>query len=818
MDLMACREILGLSRAAAVQATGLPRTTYLHAENKTREISASILKKIIESFHGIALTQLPKIKDISAKTALIEFLANPLNVPARIKLQHDVNELASENGGDNDLTEGLGQSNKAGPYKPGSISTRDRRDGGAPRNSLRKDRTWRRQSNLLHHVEDSGITSKGECSVVSTQTTSDSHAEKYGRSQLSRFAELELSHPQLSALRIHAGNSATLAQFIISENATLSKATALLFYLGEINPRETAWEPLVNLYRRVTQPGTKQFIRRIIAEICCALPMLPRESTSLQYVLGRLNPSRNGQRERTRSRDEVRVQAKKELFAYIEAEYAVLSNQIVKKTMDSARTHGDRLNYLRDFITDANHAEMLSKAYGRIPVLATLYKDASSFLSKPDRYADVAKYFRSHIGHNPPYAGFALEIDGTGAEEFIRVKKSFKLSKAAKRILINAVDGASGRMWCWNTVTESESSDYDAAGIFMLKQWGFCPRWLLGDRVGGVFEALRYLKPGQPDKVKAFLLALISGGCVLYTHTPNNSQGKAHVENAHLQLQRRLTRAVFRRARKLRLNEEFNQKCVEFESEAQVQQFIDEAVSELNNSHIRGSESTRDELFNLTSAVDSRTPFALAPNWETEILNDVVSNSWVSRISGNSIRVKISGEVVDAELSAFREVGATEPSKEFPSFKEPPVVLSVPKGMLATDANKRDEFQCVIIEPRKGQPRLIFCEALKIARDEYNRLTNKPSTGTFIRLPDPPERQHAARIRQLREEDERRINEKQRKMAAAFDNKSAGGAECDPLQPRPVDPNHIPFEPEITDDKELPLPDWCRPADGTFGA
>lgn len=780
MNLKQCRESLKLSKADAVNASGLPRTTYLHAENQTRSVATATLKTIVEAFHKVALKRLHEISDSSARLAVIEFLANPLGVPPRIELEFDAT------GGMVSVKQGAIHE----PYRAfDGRKTVEKEARAQPETSSRivgcvlpddfAYRNGQSQPNIENSQRRSSGTTKGRANLVTGgRDFAQPDAGKQGSPEQTQRVDLVTtasgeSAPLVSntdepwpikhareALSPFKRYSNELSKTLDALHCNEKLILKLEQYVAGISVSNPTFESLYQLCQNVRKNESRfeRAIVRVIQEIGAAL-LAPTDSKDpLNYIRKKLSPALNGERLRTRESNE--CAARIALHNQLGAELLCDAQILTRETQDSARTLLTKKRFYEDALKDDIWSEKISTAYGYTPSLQTLYNDALKYLPRGDRSAQVKKYLAPHLGVRGEYAGQMWGLDGTGLEDIVNVSAA-KFDKQDKLFGLYATDWESGLTISYADVAKSESELWPAAIHFMLQKWcdlGAIPEILICDRIGKLFLDFDFqrkvLEPGlaAPQFNNPTLLLLLSAGVRMYWHLAGNPRGKAIVERHIRAFKTTAAHRMQRRLREFRMQN--NIADARRMSRTQMSEFMKAVDEEKNGTPIRGLQKSPLEIFTSEEArnIVARAKRAPINNDDPatiqKLYNKIYHNAYVSRLDGHRIKVCVDGRVQLATLSNYCTYHSGETSATQPEFEMEPIVISVPKGLLARDENS-GTHNILIIEPRKGAPRYWMADSTIVEMTEYGKPSDLSTFGTFQRVPDSVQQRDVRKINQI---------------------------------------------------------------------
>ncbi len=607
----------------------------------------------------------------------------------------------------------------------------------------------------------------------------------------SEFAALEKATAALSSF----AKSETVARALHAPQENIGLLHALARVIPGAQAEGMTWENLRALYRAAAvEKGYARAIRKAICELArnprLALNCAPAHEDA--YIRGKLSAKRKWEEgERNRACDGELKERKTALFAELEKHLFPIIHDFKKRTQEAVRRPGAMKDYIQEFFSEPTIAEKIVKAYGFKPSFATFYRDALAFMGPSDPFLVVKAQQQRRYGVEAPYAGAHFAYDGSCPPVLLRVKGE-RLDKTERNWLHVRHDNSSGNTRVYVVRTNSEAASWSAPLWYFLEKDQFIPEIGFFDKVSGLAAVFDSLKSGDDpqNRFKPALLLMIAGGMYPYTHVPGNPRGKAHIESGINQLKKMIIQLLTRRALRMRIHGEREKYAYEFETRAAMEDFVKQAEAELNARPIfRKQSESRDVLWQ--RGAEARQARALAPDWQTR-MGEIFRDTHISTLADEVIKVKSEGRVSEGEITQFYDMAGNP--IERPQFMETPKILSMPYGILASDAGK-EGYRVLVIEPRKGQPKIYRAEARAVALTAYNERGNKSEFGTFRAMPDTPERRRVGKIQSIVAADEKE-RRKAAEIAAALAGKLPGQAAADAL-PAPVESQYPTAEEEL---------------------
>lgn len=763
MSITEIRTLLAVSTRELARAAGIPRTSLCKMERDLKRSSGELIFKAVEALRQMVQDRIENF-DAPTIAQIDAFLANPLGLRKGFK-----EERGTKEGSTNDFAERMGEGSEVNSREPRALAKADCKTRGNALDRIQPNRARGGQSDVPNDVKDS---SSAEASkrISEGQTELPRFTEQDGnRGLISSAQESEACAIARTNLLWYQDYSPTLKE-TLAEVVEPRRLFALSQVVTQIRRNEMDWSNLQKLAAecKLLPAGHVNIAKTVLAEIAANLPTLFKPddcSDFVAYARAKLSPSRSGFGvKRVRTHNLERRANVETLCVGISREFHVHANNLKKSTQDTERSLLDLRGFLEDWYKiEANRARVFD-AFKKDVSFGTLYRICCENI-QTDAYEIVREYFADYVGYNAEYAGQIVGADGTGFNQIKIVSE--RNGRFEKRQFLIFVDDASGYVWAWNEVTNSEVEAWPRALNYFLNNARFAPEVLLCDRIGGLAESLRYLKPGlAADQIKnSAVLLLLSAGTQFIVHKPGNPRGKARTEAGVKQFKRSIVREIVKRARSMDLVGQVEKRGYEFEDSQELAKFIIAGTQACNGREIRGAGRSRHALLNLETASARRQSREITSNLSLA-QNRVLQDAYVSRLHRGTIKVSEGGVVADARLLNIRSAGGSS-SDTIPSFSEQPIILSVPKGVLATDEKKVGEYHVILIEPRRGQPQFYFAEAQKIARNEYGELTHKDSIGTYSRIADTQAQAARRSIQKNVSEEEYAREEKRRALAAA---------------------------------------------------
>jgi hypothetical protein len=358
-----------------------------------------------------------------------------------------------------------------------------------------------------------------------------------------------------------------------------------------------------------------------------------------------------------------------------------------------------------------------------LPSVATIERWLSERYGKADAALAAAEHYQETIGFRAQWAGQVVLLDATGLPVRVHGINQTKDKNGKKAHWLHlAVDLASNHTWThWNP-GRSEYEGWSDALLSILRRLDFAPEWAIIDRIGGVFEALRYLRPGEATDLSAGVLAWFAAGVRPYIHASARPTAGAQVERGARGFKQEAARRSLTKRVRESLAGRRNAKGREFANEAAFAEFVSTAEAALNNAKPlqRGNnQRTRAALWAHDESARRRDARRLATDWQAR-LPEILGAHKVVSVNSGELTFRQDGRRISARI------GTAVPLRARDS-----VALVMPSGLLAADHDP-DTMRAIIVEPapQGGMPRYHAVTAQGRREDWFGQYIDQPIVGS----------------------------------------------------------------------------------------